>query len=104
MPTGLRALRVVARTATYDVGVQRAMELAGEQYATLHSEALSEFTLARIPDGISEAGREEAETAEDEDMLSPGESESPEEDTGPHPNPATGTSREGASLIIAPLV
>jgi hypothetical protein len=104
MPSGLRALRVVAGSATYDAEVQRAMELAAAPYATLHSEALSEARLALLPAGLPDAARDEAGPMEGEDALRRSEPESLEEEAAPQPTPPSRPSREGATLIGMPLV
>ena len=104
MPSGLRALRVVAGSATYDAEVQRAMELAEAQYATLHSEALSEARLAQLPAGLPDVARDEAGPMEGEDALQPSEPELLEEGAAPQPIPPSRPSREGATLIGMPLV
>jgi hypothetical protein len=104
MPSGLRALRVVAGSATYDAEVQRAMELTEAQYATLHSEALSEARLARLPAGLPDLARDEAGPMEGEDALQPSEPELLEEGAAPQPTPPSRPSREGATLIGMPLV
>ncbi len=103
MPSGLRALRVVARSAAYDVEVQRAMELAAVQFATLHSEALSEATPGRLsPPG--EPGSEGGQGTESETTLDSGAGDSAEEGTTPQPGSGAGPAPEGASLMTAPLV
>lgn len=104
MPSGLRALRVVAGSATYDAEVQRAMELAEAQYTTLHSEALSEARLAQLPAGLPDVARDEAGPVEGEDASQPSEPELLEEGAAPQPTPPSRPSREGATLIGMPLV
>lgn len=103
MPSGLMALRVVARSAAYDVEVQRAMELAAVQFATLHSEALSEATPGRLSP-LGEPGSEAGEGGEGEATLDPGVGDSVEEGTTPQPTSGAGPAPEGANLMIAPLV
>jgi hypothetical protein len=104
MPSALRALRVVASSATYDVEVQRAMELAEDQYATLHSEALFEAGLARLPAAMPEGGPGDTDMTEGEDPLYPLAPEAAEESAPPQPKHHSGPSREGAALLSVPLV
>jgi len=59
LPAALGALRVVARSAAPEADVQRAMELAGERFAVLNSEALSEATLVRMSSADPEAASDE---------------------------------------------
>ncbi|MBN1459977.1 MAG: zf-HC2 domain-containing protein [Armatimonadetes bacterium] len=48
MPTAFAALRAV-KAASDEAGVRHALELAGERFATLRSEELSEATLVQLP-------------------------------------------------------
>jgi anti-sigma factor RsiW len=104
LPAALGALRVIARSATRDAEVQGAMELAGERFAVLNCEALSEATLARM----SSAGPEPA--SEERGMIrglpSPGSSglEGTGETGGEPSASSSAPAREGASVLPGPFV
>jgi len=104
LPAALGALRVAARSAARDVEVQRAMELAGERFAVLNCEALSEATLGRM----SSAGPEPASEERGAIRVLPSPSSSGPEGTGETggvpPASSSAPVREGASVLSHPLV
>ncbi len=104
MPAGLQALRVVASIASHDTDVKRAMELAGERFAVLNSEALSEATLAGFPLPSPGTGSEEGGVGVEGPAPSPSGPAATEK-TGPAaPESSPAPGREGASILLAPLV
>jgi anti-sigma factor RsiW len=96
MPAGLRALRAVVRSAS-DVQAPPAMQLAGERYATLRSEALSEAMLVRP--ATAEPARDERDAGEKGSLPALAQPESPASAPSASPQPA----REGATLLGRPL-
>jgi len=104
LPAALGALRVAARSAARDVEVQRAMEMAGERFAVLNCEALSEATLGRM----SSAGPEPASEERGAIRGLPSPSSSGPEGTGETGRVPSASSsapvREGASVLSNPLV
>ncbi|HUU53476.1 MAG TPA: anti-sigma factor [Armatimonadota bacterium] len=104
LPAALGALRVVARNAADDGDVQRAMELAGERFAVLHSEALSEATLVRMSVAGPEAVREERGISHGAPPPSPGGVETREETGGGPSKPSSAPAREGAGILPNPFV
>ena len=104
MPAALGALRVAARSAARDVEVQRAMELAGERFAVLNCEALSEATLGRMSSAGPEPASEERgairglPSPRSSDLDGMGE-------TGGEPSASSSApAREGASVLPGPFV
>ncbi len=98
MPAAFAALKSVAKSASSKTEVQRAMEMAGERFATLRSEAVLEATMASLPvpslEGLTELGGSSG--AESRDAI---------EDKGsPQPNESSTPRREGASLLAGPFV
>ena len=104
LPAALGALRVAARSAGRDVEVQRAMEMAGERFAVLNCEALSEATLGRMSSAGPEPASEERGAIRG--LPSP-RSSGPEGtgETGGVPSASSSAPvREGASVLSNPLV
>ncbi len=98
MPAAFTALQSVAKNASYETEVQRAMEMAGERFATLRSEAVLEANIASLPgpplEGLTDLGGD-----------SGSERHGATEDIGsPQPNSSSTPRREGASLLAGPFV
>jgi len=103
MPTAFAALRAV-KAASDEAGVHRALELAGERFATLRSEEVSEAALVKLPAVFED--RPDGTGA----SLSPGQPD-PHESMGRPTQPEGGlvapaeeSPREGASLFSGPFV
>ena len=98
LPAALGALRVVARSAAPEADVQRAMELAGERFAVLNSEALSEATLVRMSSADPEAASDKRGMSLG--VPSPGSSglDAMGDTVGEPPASSSGPAREGASV------
>ena len=97
VPSALQTLRVVARSASHGGELQRAMELAGERFSTLSSEAM----LARLPQaGTLERGGEGMAAGDAAAAGEPG-APSPAEE---HPSEATrGPAWQGAISAPGPF-
>ena len=87
-----------------EADVQRAMELAGERFAVLNSEALSEATLVRMssvgfgPEGEERGALRSLPSSGSSGLEAPGE-------TGEElPASSSAPAREGASVLSNPLV
>ena len=104
MPAALGALRVVARSAARDADVQRAMELAGERFAVLNCEALSEGTLVRMSSAGPEPASEERGTIRDLPSTGSSGPERTGETGGVPPASSSAPAREGASVLSNPFV
>ena len=99
MPGAFTALRVVAKSASYETEVHRAMEMAGDRFATLRSETVSEATLASLPGPPLEGLTDNVHS----DMSPVGHGAT--EDVGsPRPSSSSAPRREGASLLWGPFV
>jgi hypothetical protein len=104
MPAALGALRVVARGAARDADVQRAMELAGERFAVLNCEALSEGTLVRMSSAGPEPASEERGTIRDLPSTGSSGPARTGETGGVPPASSSAPAREGASVLSNPFV
>ena len=104
LPAALRALRAVAKSASPDWEVQRAMETAGERFATLDSEAMSESMLAALPSAIEGGSGSDGDASRD--MLAPatGDTVPAQDNGGGQSNDSSAPVREGASLNVGPFV
>lgn len=104
LPAALRALRAVARSASSDWETERGMELAGERFATLRSEAMSESMVVSLPSTTDmDAGGQPA--SRDEAPASRPSIPEPRQDSGAgQPNHSSAPVREGASLNVGPFV
>ena len=104
LPAALRALRAVAQSASSEWETQRGMELAGERFAVLRSEAMSESMLVSLPRttdldaGGQPGSRDEAPTSR------PSVSEPGQDSSAGQPNHSSAPVREGASLNVGPFV
>ena len=98
LPAALGALRVVARSAAPEADVQRAMELAGERFAVLNCEALSEATLGRMSSAGPEPASEERGTVRSLPSPSSSGPEGTGETGGVPPASSSAPAREGASV------
>jgi len=103
LPAALGALRVVARSAARDVEVQREMELAGERFAVLNCEALSEATLVGMSGFGPEPASEDNGTIRTLPSLGPSAPDGMGEAGAASPASST-PAREGASLLPCPFV
>ena len=100
IPSALRTLRQVAQSASHEHGVQRAMELAGERFATLDSERV----LARLPSELDANSGERAGAVREEPAPAPPVEVQPSDDGGRDRNSAWAP-REGApSPFAGPFV
>jgi anti-sigma factor RsiW len=100
MPAAFAALRAV-KAASDEAAVRRAMELAGERFATLRSEELSEATLVQLPPVVNESPADLRATpsrARPEPLAAPAEPEAGSSES------SGGITREGASLLPGPFV
>lgn len=104
LPAAVGALRVVARSAARNVGVQRAMELAGERFAVLNCEALSEATLVRMSGSGPEPASEERGTIRGLPSADSSSLDGAGETGGERPASSSAPAREGASLLPGPFV
>ncbi|UCC69614.1 MAG: zf-HC2 domain-containing protein [Armatimonadota bacterium] len=100
LPSALRALRAVARSASPDREVRLAMEIAGERFATLDSERM----WARLPSGLDFESGDETDAASEDTGLRMPAAEEPAEDGDPIGDSAWAPGGEGAGPLTAPLV
>jgi hypothetical protein len=102
LPSALGALRTVKSNASHEGEVQRAMEMVGERFAVLHSEAVSEATAARVAGTPPENGGASA----GDELGSAGSGPATDGENGGvrEPEEDTGSPREGARLGAGPLV
>jgi len=104
LPAALRALRAVARSASTDWEVQRAMETAGERFATIGSEAMSKSMLASLPGAVGGDGGGDREIGGEGPAPKSGDALPPQDGGGGQPNHPPAPVREGASLKAGPFV
>jgi hypothetical protein len=105
LPAALRALRAVAKSASPDWEVQRAMETAGERFATLDSEAMSESMLAAaLPSATSGGSSSDGEDSKDTPAPVTGDTGPAQDNGGGQSNEPSAPVREGASLNVGPFV
>jgi len=93
----------VARIASSEWGTERGMELAGERFAVLGSEAASESMLASLPTR-TETGASGQPGSRDRDPASRPVSEPGQDSSDGQPNNSSAPVREGASLNVGPFV
>jgi hypothetical protein len=103
MPAALSALRAVARSASSE-WESRDMELAGERFAVLRSEAMSESMLASLPSATDMDAGGQPESRDESPPPGPSMSEPGQDNGGGEPNHSSAPVREGASLSVGPLV
>ena len=84
-PSALRTLRAVAGGAAHDREVQLAMDLAGERFATLRSEAM-----LHLPQEVGSPAPTEGAPSESSPAVSPNLLGAPEEISGGAPKPDSG--------------
>ncbi len=94
LPAAFRALRMVAQKASSDWEVQRAMEVDGEPFLTLDSEAMAERRIAANVEGLrGDVPREPRGSASGK--VAPGT----QDNKGEQPINSTSPGREGASAL-----
>ncbi|MFB3882164.1 MAG: zf-HC2 domain-containing protein [Armatimonadota bacterium] len=104
LPAALRALRAVAQSASPDWEAQRAMESAGERFATLNSEAASQAMLAALPITPESSPGGAGEAARDTLPSGAGDAGRAQDNSGGQSNQPSAPVREGASLDVGPFV
>jgi anti-sigma factor RsiW len=99
LPAALRTLEVVASTVADEMEWQSELELAGERFATMNSEAM----WAQLPDLPAPAEGEEDDADAGASVIGPAEGEEPEEVGGASPPSSSAPMREGALSRTHPL-
>lgn len=100
LPSALRTLRQVAERASHEHGVQRAMELAGERFATLDSERV----LARLPSELGMESGERPGSVREEPAPAPPVEVQPSDDGGRDRDSAWAPRESAPSPFAAPFV
>jgi anti-sigma factor RsiW len=100
VPSALRTLRQVAQSVSHEHGVQHAMELAGERFATLDMERV----LARLPSGLGTESGEDAGVVREEPAPAPPVEVQPSDDGGRDGDSAWAPREGAASPFAAPFV
>ena len=104
LPAALRALRAVAQSASSEWETQRGMELAGERFATLRSEAMSESMLVSLPGTTDVEAGGQPGSRDEGPATRPSIFEPGQDSGGGQPNHSSAPVREGASLSVGPFV
>ena len=100
IPSALRTLRQVAQSASHEHGAQRAMELAGEQFATLDMERV----LARLPSELDAKSGERPGGVREESAPAPPVEVQPSDDGGRDRDSAWAPREGSSSSFAAPFV
>jgi len=100
LPSALQALRTVAANASHDLEGRRALELAGERFATIHSESL----WARLPSAPALRTESDGPAGAEPRVAPAGADESPEEIGGLEGTPSPAPEVRRLVGVSAPLV